>query len=35
MTENYINSFSRLKAYCEHEGYKGWDPYDGLNKKDS
>jgi len=24
-------SLSRLKAYCEQEGYKGWDPYDGLN----
>nr|WP_288931211.1 delta-aminolevulinic acid dehydratase [uncultured Allomuricauda sp.] len=24
-------SFNRLKEYCEKEGYKGWDPYDGLN----
>lgn len=24
-------SFSRLRAYCEAERYKGWDPYDGLN----
>ena len=23
--------FSRLRAYCEAENYKGWDPYDGLN----
>ena len=27
------NSFQRLKAYCEQEGFKGWDPYDGLNSK--
>jgi len=27
-----INSaFSSLKRYCEAEGYRGWDPYDGLN----
>jgi hypothetical protein len=25
------SSFSRLRAYCEAENYKGWDPYDGLN----
>ncbi|MDK9557292.1 hypothetical protein QQF73_06595 [Marinobacter sp. M216] len=24
-------SFSSLRAYCEAEHYKGWDPYDGLN----
>lgn len=24
-------SFNELKEYCEVEGYKGWDPYDGLN----
>lgn len=24
-------SFSNLRAYCEAEHYKGWDPYDGLN----
>src|SRR5690606_22507725 len=24
-------SFARLRAYCEAENYKGWDPYDGLN----
>tara|TARA_R110002051_G_scaffold64139_2_gene116768 strand:+ start:15160 stop:16344 length:1185 start_codon:yes stop_codon:yes gene_type:complete len=28
-----INSFSNLRAYCEKEQYKGWDPYDGLNSK--
>lgn len=26
-------SFSRLRAYCEAEDYKGWDPYDGLKSK--
>lgn len=24
-------SISELRAYCEAENYKGWDPYDGLN----
>lgn len=24
-------SFGKLKTYCENEGFKGWDPYDGLN----
>ena len=28
-----ISSFLKLKAYCEKEQYKGWDPYDGLNSK--
>ena len=28
-----INSFRLLKEYCENEGFKGWDPYDGLNSK--
>lgn len=28
-----IDSFVRLKKYCEREGFKGWDPYDGLNSK--
>lgn len=28
-----ITSFLKLKAYCEKEHYKGWDPYDGLNSK--
>lgn len=26
-------SFLKLKAYCEAENFKGWDPYDGLNSK--
>lgn len=28
-----IDSFKKLKVYCEAEHYKGWDPYDGLNSK--
>lgn len=28
-----INSFLKLKCYCETENFKGWDPYDGLNSK--
>ncbi|MBO5345616.1 MAG: glycoside hydrolase family 88 protein [Paludibacteraceae bacterium] len=28
-----LNSFKKLKQYCEDEGFKGWDPYDGLNSK--
>ena len=28
-----INSFIRLKKYCELENFKGWDPYDGLNSE--
>lgn len=31
--QQFLNSFQRLKTYCEKEGYKGWDPYDGLNSK--
>ncbi|HRP55403.1 hypothetical protein [Agriterribacter sp.] len=27
------DSFNRLKRYCEREGYKGWDPYDGLTSR--
>ncbi|MFK7782570.1 delta-aminolevulinic acid dehydratase [Psychroserpens sp.] len=27
------SSFSKLKAYCESENFKGWDPYDGMNSK--
>ena len=30
---NIDRSFLLLKSYCEKEGYKGWDPYDGLNSK--
>ena len=26
-------SLQKLKIYCENEGFKGWDPYDGLNSK--
>lgn len=28
-----LNSFKKLKLYCEAEGFKGWDPYDGLNSR--
>lgn len=28
-----LNSFLKLKNYCEFEDFKGWDPYDGLNSK--
>jgi rhamnogalacturonyl hydrolase YesR len=28
-----MNSFEKLKNYCEAENFKGWDPYDGLNSK--
>ncbi len=32
MCESLIEkSFASLKAYCEFEQFKGWDPYDGLN----
>lgn len=31
--QQIIDSFQRLKTYCEKEQYKGWDPYDGLNSK--
>ena len=30
---NYLDNFNRLKDYCESEGFKGWDPFDGLNSK--
>lgn len=26
-----MESFNKLKTYCEQENFKGWDPYDGLN----
>lgn len=29
----FQQSFEKLKNYCEAEGFKGWDPYDGLNSK--
>ena len=28
-----MKSFNKLKAFCEAEGFRGWDPYDGLNSK--
>lgn len=28
-----IEAFLKLKKYCEEEGFKGWDPYDGLNSR--
>lgn len=28
-----LTAFLKLKNYCEQEGFKGWDPYDGLNSK--
>lgn len=31
--QELIKSFSSLKSYCEHEQFKGWDPYDGLNSR--
>jgi len=31
MNNEIRNSFFKLKAYCESESYKGYDPYDGLN----
>ena len=33
MEQDLHRSFNALKAYCEKEGFKGWDPYDGLNGK--
>lgn len=29
----FLDSFLKLKTYCENEKFKGWDPYDGLNSK--
>lgn len=28
-----LESFLKLKEYCEMEDFKGWDPFDGLNSK--
>ncbi len=28
-----IDAFASLRNYCEAQGFKGWDPYDGLNSK--
>jgi len=29
----FIDSFNKLKTYCEAQNFAGWDPYDGLNSK--
>lgn len=33
LKSKFKNSFQKLKSYCEAEGFKGWDPYDGMNSK--
>lgn len=33
MNNLILESFNKLKEYCEKENFKGWDPYDGLNSK--
>jgi len=33
MHKEILHSFALLKEYCEAEGFKGYDPYDGLNSK--
>lgn len=33
INQQLIDSFLKIKLYCEAEHYKGWDPYDGLNSK--
>src|SRR5690349_2955316 len=33
MHSEVLQSFTQLEKYCRGEGYKGWDPYDGLNSK--
>ena len=33
MENTLLESLNRLRAYCESEHFKGWDPYDGLNSK--
>jgi len=33
MIINPEQSFNKLRAYCESENFKGWDPYDGLNSR--
>jgi hypothetical protein len=33
MQDKFETSFNRLRAYCEKEEFKGWDPFDGLNSK--
>ncbi|MFI5185140.1 MAG: hypothetical protein ACHQF0_00280 [Chitinophagales bacterium] len=31
--QGILESFYRLKNYCEQEDFKGWDPFDGLNSR--
>ena len=31
--QELLSAFSRLRRYCEREGFRGWDPYDGLNSR--
>lgn len=33
MLQSINFSFNILKSYCETQGFKGWDPYDGLNSR--
>ncbi len=33
MNNLILNSFEKLKQYCEENEFTGWDPYDGLNSK--
>ena len=33
MVNEVQESFDKLRSYCENEGFKGWDPFDGLNSK--
>lgn len=33
MSENIENVLEGLKAWCEKEGFKGYDPFDGLNSR--
>ena len=33
LQKEVIESFKRLKDYCESEHFCGWDPYDGLNSR--
>ncbi|GAO44333.1 delta-aminolevulinic acid dehydratase [Flavihumibacter petaseus] len=33
MSEIHQQALQRLKTYCEKEGFRGYDPYDGLNSR--
>ena len=33
MREKIQDSLRRLTSYCQKEGFKGYDPYDGLNSR--